>query len=70
MSTIAARLLGLVVALTVGGWLAAETPPAVDPAERVLRDHAKFLNEVSDRRRLNSLFANEQSPLYGCPSGM
>ena len=29
-----------------------------DPAERVLRNHAGFLNELSDRRRLNSFFPN------------
>src|SRR4030095_6564852 len=32
-------------------------------AERVIRSHATFLNEISDRRRLNSIFPNEQSSL-------
>jgi YD repeat-containing protein len=34
-----------------------------------MRNHAKFLNEVSERRRLNSLFFNEQSAAYGAPIG-
>jgi YD repeat-containing protein len=38
-----------------------------DPEEQVLRRHAAFLNELSDRRRLNSFFQNEQSVFYGVP---
>ena len=41
--------------------------PEDDPEERVLRRHAAFLNELSDRRRLNSFFQNEQSIFYGVP---
>lgn len=40
-------------------------PSASDPYERVLRDHAEFLNELSNRRRVNTLFQNEQSVFYG-----
>ncbi len=39
--------------------------PEEDRAERMLRNHAAFLNELSDRRRLNTFFPNEQSAFYG-----
>ncbi len=41
--------------------------PEQNPAERVIRNHAAYLNELSDRRRLNTFFPNEQSAFYGVP---
>jgi YD repeat-containing protein len=43
------------------------TPPPDDPYDFAIRDHANFLNELSNRRRLNTLFPNEQSVFYGVP---
>jgi len=40
-------------------------PTATDPYEYVIRDHAEFLNELSNRRRVNTFFPNEQSAFYG-----
>lgn len=45
----------------------AQTPTEKAASERVLRDHVEFLNELSDRRRLNTFFPNEQSVFYGVP---
>lgn len=42
-------------------------PTAEDPYEFAIRDHAMFLNELSNRRRLNTFFPNEQSVFYGVP---
>lgn len=47
--------------------LGAQNRAEEGPAERVLRSHAAFLNEISDRRRLNSIFPNEQSLQHGVP---
>jgi hypothetical protein len=43
--------------------------PEDNRAERIARSHAKFLNELSDRRRLNTFFPNEQDgPLWPADS--
>jgi YD repeat-containing protein len=42
-------------------------PEADDPYEYVIRDHAMFLNELSNRRRVNTFFNNEQTVFYGVP---
>ncbi len=59
--------LGSLLFLTACPVLYGQALPEEDPAEHVLRNHAGFLNELSDRRRLNSLFPNEQSVFYGVP---
>lgn len=40
-------------------------PCTEDPYECAIRDHATFLNELSNRRRVNTFFPNEQSAFYG-----
>lgn len=67
MNALTRWLLGSLSFVAACPVLYGQTRPEVDPAERVLRSHAAFLNELSDRRRLNSFFPNEQSPFYGVP---
>lgn len=67
MNAVARCLLGSFLFLTGSPALEGQALPDEDPAERVLRNHAEFLNELSDRRRLNSFFQNEQSVFYGVP---
>jgi YD repeat-containing protein len=59
--------IGALLFLSALSSLGASSETDDGPAERVLRSHAAFLNEISDRRRVNTLFTNEQSPLYGVP---
>src|SRR5262245_45825177 len=54
---------GLALCLALGPLARAEQ----GPAEQLIRSHAAFLNEVSERRRVNNLFPNEQSAFHGVP---
>lgn len=65
MDVLARWSIGVLLFLSALSSLSAETEADGGPAERVIRSHAAFLNEISDRRRLNTFFANEQSPTYG-----
>ena len=66
MNVLARWSIGALILLSALSSLAAENQ-SEDIAERVIRSHATFLNEISDRRRVNSIFPNEQSSLYGVP---
>lgn len=55
----------LLVACSVGRAYDHPAPTAGDPYEVVIRDHAMFLNELSNRRRVNTFFPNQQSSFYG-----
>lgn len=67
MDVLARWSIGALVFLSAMASLGAEQQAEDGIAERVIRSHATFLNEISDRRRVNSIFPNEQSPLYGLP---
>jgi YD repeat-containing protein len=67
MNVLARWSTGALIFLSAFSSLAAENQAEDGFAERVIRSHATFLNEISDRRRVNSIFPNEQSPLYGVP---
>lgn len=67
MNVLARWSIGALILLRVLSSLGAENQAEDGFAERVIRSHATFLNEISDRRRVNSIFPNEQSPLYGIP---
>ena len=67
MNVLARWSIGAWIFLSALSSLAAESQAEDALAERVIRSHATFLNEISDRRRLNSIFPNEQSSLYGVP---
>jgi hypothetical protein len=67
MNVLARGSIGALILLSGLSSLGAENRAEDDISERVIRSHATFLNEISDRRRLNSIFPNEQSSLYGVP---
>lgn len=67
MNVLARWSIGALILLSALASLGAENQAEDGIAERVIRSHATFLNEISDRRRVNSIFPNEQSSLHGVP---
>lgn len=67
MNVLARWSIGGLILLSTLSSLGAENQAEDGFTERVIRSHATFLNEISDRRRLNSIFPNEQSLQHGVP---